>query len=83
VLQAWEQVQSWLSVASVWIPIPTDFHREILDRLIRQNQLTARHVGDAHLAALAIEHGLELCSSDGDFARFKELRWTNPLLNHP
>ncbi len=34
---------------------------------------------DAHLAALAIEHGLILCSTDGDFARFPGLRWENPL----
>jgi predicted nucleic acid-binding protein len=36
-------------------------------------------VPDAHLAALAIEHGLTLCSTDGDFARFPKLRWENPL----
>ena len=35
---------------------------------------------DAHLAALAIEHGLVLCSSDSDFARFPGLRWDNPLI---
>jgi hypothetical protein len=29
--------------------------------------------------ALAIEHGLALCSNDRDFARFKGLRWINPL----
>ncbi len=36
-------------------------------------------VPDAHLAALAVEHGLTLCSSDGDFARFRGLSWSNPL----
>jgi hypothetical protein len=36
-------------------------------------------VPDAHLAALAIEHGLVLVSTNGDFARFPELRWENPL----
>jgi predicted nucleic acid-binding protein len=36
-------------------------------------------VPDADLAALAIEHGLLLCSTDGDFGRFPELRWQNPL----
>nr|MBA2594952.1 VapC toxin family PIN domain ribonuclease [Gammaproteobacteria bacterium] len=36
-------------------------------------------VPDAHLAAIAIEHGLILCSTDGDFARFPSLRWQNPL----
>ena len=39
----------------------------------------ANLVPDAHLAALAIEHGLLLCSADGDFARFPDLRWLNPL----
>jgi hypothetical protein len=34
---------------------------------------------DAHLAALAIEHGIVLCSADGDFGRFQDLRWNNPL----
>ncbi|MBN9578712.1 MAG: VapC toxin family PIN domain ribonuclease [Alphaproteobacteria bacterium] len=41
-------------------------------------QATDRHV-DTHLAALAIEHGLTLCSADRDFARFPKLRWMNPL----
>jgi uncharacterized protein len=36
-------------------------------------------VPDAHLAALAVEHGLTLCSTDGDFARFRSLRWLNPI----
>ena len=39
----------------------------------------ANLVHDADLAALAIEHGLILCSTDGDFARFPGLRWDNPL----
>ena len=39
----------------------------------------AHLVPDAHLAALAIEHGLVLCSADADFARFPGLRWHNPL----
>jgi hypothetical protein len=39
----------------------------------------ANLVADAHLAALAVEHGLILCSSDADFARFPDLCWHNPL----
>jgi len=34
---------------------------------------------DAHLAALAIEHGAEIYSSDTDFSRFPGLQWKNPL----
>ena len=41
--------------------------------------MTGRLVPDAHLAALAIEHGLTLCSTDGDFAKFPGLKWLNPL----
>lgn len=36
-------------------------------------------VTDAHLAALAIEHGATLCSTDNDFKRFARLRHENPL----
>jgi len=39
----------------------------------------ARHSRPGHLAALAVEHGLTLCSTDGDFARFRRLRWLNPI----
>ena len=36
-------------------------------------------VADAYLAALAIEHGCELITTDSDFARFPGLRWRHPL----
>ncbi|HZC40642.1 MAG TPA: hypothetical protein VE343_08200 [Streptosporangiaceae bacterium] len=36
-------------------------------------------VSEGHLAALAIEHGLDVCSNDSDFARFSEVRWNNPV----
>jgi toxin-antitoxin system PIN domain toxin len=77
--KAWQQVQEWLACRSVWIPQPTERHREVLDRLFDLTGLRASHVPDAHLAALAIEHGLIVCSTDGDFSRFSGLRWENPL----
>lgn len=76
---AWRQVEAWLDVPGVWIPQPADQHRAIIGRLLRENPSAGKLVPDAHLAALAIEHGLTLCSSDGDFARFRGLRWQNPL----
>lgn len=76
---AWRQVQAWLSRASVWVPGPTDRHRDVLAALLGASGIHANLVPDAHLAALAQEHGLLLCSSDGDFARFAGLRWLNPL----
>ena len=63
----------------VWIPQATDRHAEVLGGLLAAAGVQANLVPDAHLAALAIEHGLLLCSADGDFARFPELRWLNPL----
>jgi toxin-antitoxin system PIN domain toxin len=77
--RAWRQVEEWLDQDSVWIPMPTDSHREALGGLLEQAAWSANLVPDAHLAALAIEHGLTLCSTDGDFARFRGLRWENPL----
>ena len=54
-------------------------HGTILGRLLVHAASGANLVPDAHLAALAIEHGLAVCSTDGDFARFPELKWINPL----
>jgi predicted nucleic acid-binding protein len=54
-------------------------HPELLGRLLGLPGVRAGLVHDAHLAALAIEHGLILCSTDGDFGRFPGLRWQNPL----
>ncbi|MEJ7825602.1 MAG: TA system VapC family ribonuclease toxin [Solirubrobacteraceae bacterium] len=76
--QAWEQVESWLNAPASWIPAPTHAHADVLGRLIRRYDLRGNILSDAHLAALAIEHGLTMCSADTDFARFAELRWVDP-----
>lgn len=76
---AWKQVHEWIQCPPAWIPAPTERHREILGDLLRSHGGRANVVPDAHLAALAIEHGLVLCSTDGDFARFPGLKWENPL----
>jgi predicted nucleic acid-binding protein len=55
----------------------------VLGKLLAQPGVHGNLVTDAHLAALAIEHGLTLCSTDGDFARFQGLRWQNPLVPQP
>jgi hypothetical protein len=78
--RAWDQVSSWLTHESVWIPGPTAKHQEVLGGFLAGATFNANLVSDAHLAALAIEHGLTLCSSDGDFAEFAGLTWINPLL---
>lgn len=72
-------VEEWLAVPVVRVPEPTSRHWEILEGLVTGDQATGPLVTDAHLAALAIEHGAELCTTDRDFTRCKGLRWRNPL----
>lgn len=76
---AWRQVEDWLAREQVWMPNPTERHREVLSQFVQLPGLHGNLITDAHLAALAVEHGLTLCSTDGDFARFPGLRWINPL----
>jgi uncharacterized protein len=76
---AWQWASDWLSAEPVWVPQPTERHATVLAQLLALPGMYGDLVSDAHLAALAIEHGLTLCSTDGDFARFPSLQWRNPL----
>jgi toxin-antitoxin system PIN domain toxin len=78
--RAWQLVEGWLDRPNVWTPVPTDRHRSILASLLRDGRASGNHVPDAHLAALAIEWGLELLSADRDFSRYPGLRWRDPLV---
>ncbi|MGA7389143.1 MAG: hypothetical protein WBW99_14645, partial [Pseudolabrys sp.] len=73
------QVRAWLTGEPAWIPQPTERHADLLDPLLALPGVHANLVPDAHLAALALEHGLTLCSTDGAFARFPSLSYLNPL----
>ncbi len=77
--EAWSVVESWLASPSSWIPLPTERHRETLGTLLSLSGVTGPDVHDAHLAALALQHGLTVCSADTDFAKFPAVRWENPL----
>jgi toxin-antitoxin system PIN domain toxin len=79
--EAWEQVEAWLALPIVWIPTPTDRHRSYLKQTLQATAARPQLVSDAHLAALAMEHGLTLYSADGDFGRFPGLKWVNPLVS--
>jgi toxin-antitoxin system PIN domain toxin len=59
--------------------VPGARHWEIFQRLCRDSLTKGRRVSDAYLAALAIEHGCELITTDGDFARFPGLKWRRPF----
>jgi hypothetical protein len=72
-------VREWLAAPVVWVPTPTTRHEETLGALLERSAVTGDLVHDAHLAALALEHGLAVCSADTDFARFPEVEWVNPL----
>ena len=75
---ALEWVNEWIEWESVWIPEPTPGHAAVLGELLRAVPRT-RMVSDAHLAAIAIEHGLTLCSADVGFKVFPGLKFHNPL----
>src|SRR5260370_15598384 len=77
--QAWSYVDDWLGADATWVPMPGDRHAEILRRLIVDGDLRGSLVTDAHLAALAIEHGVGACSTDSDFAPFPDPTSFNPL----
>ena len=70
---AMAQVDEWLRAPAAWIPTETPDHAQVRYALVQRHQV------DAHLAALAVCHGVEVCSADSDFARFTEVQWTNPV----
>ncbi len=83
VQQAWAFIEEWLARDTVWIPPATQHTARILSRLLAQTQVAANLIPDAQLAALAIEHGVAVVSSDSDFARFPGCSWVNPLTEGP
>jgi len=72
-------IESWLEQPCVILIHPTEKHIRILKDLLLPFGSGGNLSSDAHLAALALEHGTELCSCDADFGRFPGLRWLNPL----
>lgn len=76
---AYDRVTEWLAAPAAWVPLPGPGYAASLGELIRRHEVRGNLVPDAQLAALALEHGLTVCSADTDFARFTEVRWQNPL----
>ncbi len=77
--EAHAAVASWLRQPNAGVLEPGDRHLELLFPLLTDGQASGPLVMDAALAAIAIEHGATLCSTDRDFARFDGLEWCNPL----
>ena len=78
--EALDYIDRWLAHPISTVVDPTPRHATILRDLLAASGTAGNLVTDAHLAALAIEHGAELCSADRDFGRFPGLRWVNPLV---
>jgi toxin-antitoxin system PIN domain toxin len=78
--EAQAAVSSWLAQPAAGIVEPGERHWEILGALVRDGQAVGPLVMDAVLAAIALEHGARLCTTDRDFSRFSGLRWVNPLV---
>ena len=72
-------IEEWIAQPGVVILQPGPGHTDILKRLIIEHSVTGPLVADAVLAALALENGAFLASTDQNFRRFPGLRWTNPL----
>jgi uncharacterized protein len=77
--EALDYVDRWLASPVSTVIEPTPRHASVLRELLTTTGTAANLVADAHLAALAIEHGATLCSADRDFGRFRGLDWTDPL----
>ena len=77
--QALSRVQSWLDQPCTRIIHATERHWVVFQEMLKQGKASANLVTDAHLAALAIEHGCEITTTDSDFARFPKVKWRNPI----
>jgi toxin-antitoxin system PIN domain toxin len=79
IAEAEAAMSSWLAQPNAGILEPGERHWEILHGLLEAGQATGPLVMDAVIAAIALEHGARLYTTDRDFSRFAGLRWTNPL----
>ena len=77
--QALDFVDEWLALPSVSLVAPGDHHWPLLRNLLKTTGTAGNLVPDAHLAALAIEHGCAIYSTDYDFKRFPGVEHVNPL----
>jgi uncharacterized protein len=79
VSEAVAAISSWLARPAAGILDPGERHWDILRGLVRDGQAAGPLVMDAVLAAIALEHGATVCTTDRNFSRFPRLKWVNPL----
>jgi toxin-antitoxin system PIN domain toxin len=77
--EAVQIVDRWLEQPNLRLLLPGDDHWVFLRQMIVEGQASGPLLTDAQLAAVTIEYGGVLHTTDRDFARFPGLRWRNPL----
>jgi uncharacterized protein len=77
--EACDRVQSWMDQPCARLIHPTEQHWVLFQQMLKEGKAVGNLVSDAHLAALAVEHNCVLQSTDSDFARFRRLKWKNPI----
>jgi len=75
--EALDDVSAWLGQPCVRVIEPLEGHWDLVASLLREAGTATNLTMDAHLAALAIQHGCEIWTTDADFGRFPGLRWRN------
>ena len=78
--EAVDIVDGWLEQPNIRLLLPGDEHWTIFRKMIVEGQATGTLISDAQLAALTVEYGGVLHTTDRDFARFPGLRWKDPLV---
>lgn len=76
---ALDHVDAWLAASCATVVHPTARHGAVLRDLLAPLGTAGNLTSDAHLAALSVEHGAQVCSTDGDLARFAGVQLVNPL----
>jgi hypothetical protein len=79
VATATDHVSDWLAQPNTTLFVPTPRHWPLFQDLLHATGVGSNFTTDAHIAALAMEHGYTVYSNDSDFGRFQNLRWENPL----
>jgi toxin-antitoxin system PIN domain toxin len=77
--EACDRVQSWFDQPCTRLIQPAENHWPLFRKMVRESNATGNLISDAHLAALTVEHNCTLYSTDSDFARFRGLKWKNPM----
>ena len=76
-----DYVDSWLAQPNVELVAPGPKHWPLLRGFLKSTGTAGNLTSDAHLAAMAVEHGATLHSADNDFKRFPGLDHVNPLVD--